>query len=136
MQKFPFFNFLFDDMELERQFEEWINNNALEIFSQVERAGVNYDISYINAKAIVNKSGAYKQILKETMNNINTQPSNNSSYAPFHISAELYNIHRQSGGGFVKLINTLKRYNALIEKESYQFNVVWYDSFREGVKQI
>lgn len=134
------FTYRFGDLELQRDFERFINNNLGELFSSL-RVRKTYTIGYIDARAVVRKAGADRRTIGEFINAINTkQPQNRDStdpkYENFHRAAILETINLLANGNWRQLMNWMKEVTRLLHLVEFKYNIVWYTYFKERATQF
>lgn len=126
--------------ELEKQFEEKINEVAPNLFAN-SNVGF-FKVSYLDMKSVINDGGAYREVLKQVATiEVNTE-NNSSGYAQIHHLEIIQEIVNKSTtgdmGSFVKLMNRLKKYVKAYQKSfkntgQPQYNVIRYDDIKNIV---
>lgn len=131
-QRLHYFSYNFDDEELVEQFETFIERNLKEFFTNAEELGVLITVPWARAKSVVNGTGD-AQRLKELANTISMAGTSykNSNLKELH---ETY-IHMEMLKGttsFEKLMSEIAKYQQILSKESYKWNVVYYSEYLDG----
>lgn len=126
-----FFNYRFNDSELETKFERFIDNNIPELFSYFGQTNQSYTMSWVDVKGIVNADGKYRQTLVELANMIQIPAGNRSSYKDIHMANIFLTMHLQANGNFTRLMQLVRKFLRELPKEDYRYNVVWYAEYLE-----
>lgn len=125
------FRFTFNDVELQEQFIETINRIGSSVFSNINNKNYVFEVTWVNAKSVVNERGKYKLILKEIENIASRTETYKSRYGSFHFLASMRTIFESSRGSFPRLFNLLKKYIADFNLNEQQYNVVWYGRYKD-----
>ena len=110
MQRLQIFEPLFNNDELDQEFQNFFYKNGLTpLFTNEHRAGT-ISVTYIDAKSVVNKGGSYQKILKKFADYL-VLAQDNKSYeeAIFEV---IYKART-----FQKLINNIKKVMAFIDSQ-------------------
>lgn|SRR5699024_6212960 len=130
-QRLHYFDYKFTDETLMYNFENFIYNNVKELFSNAEYLNTRISVSYVQAKAITNKQGAYVETLKSLANTIHMDSSNTSQgyrRKNYHQQA-IFSVILTEATSFQKLINLIDEYLANLVKGSFEWNVVYYSYY-------
>lgn len=110
MQKLQIFEPLFNNDELDQEFQTFFYKNGLtSLFTNEHRAGT-ISVTYIDAKSVVNKGGSYQKTLKKFADYL-VLAQDNKSYeeAIFEV---IYKART-----FQKLINNIRKVMAFIDSQ-------------------
>lgn len=124
-----FFNYRFNDSELETRFERFIDNNIPELFSYFGQTNQSYTMSWVDVKGIVNADGKYRQTLVELANMIQIPAGNRSGYKDIHMANIFLTMHLQANGNFTRLMQLIRKFLKQLPQEDYKYNVVWYAEY-------
>lgn len=124
-----FFNYRFNDTELQSQFERWIDNNVPELFSYFGQTNKSYTMAWATVKGIVNADGRYRRTLVQLANMIQVNPPNGSHYKDMHIANIFLTMHLNANGNFDRLMKQVRDFLVKLPSEDYQFNIVWYADY-------
>ena len=125
MQRLQIFEPLFNNDELDQEFQNFFYKNGLTpLFTNEHRAGT-ISVTYVDAKSVVNKGGAYQKILKKFSDYL-VLAQDNKSY-----EEAIFEVIYKSRT-FQKLINNIKKVMDFIDSQidnEHMFNtwnIVFY----------
>ena len=152
MQKYPFFNFLFSDQELQKDFEEVIERYGFfDFFTLHEQAGVNINVSYVDANSLVIGAGFATGRIKRAKNDkrggyFQTLMDYHKIYDPSdfarpsevttsrNTNLTVLRKRQRTFSGYISsiraLIRTYKRQEASNVRND-TWNIVWYSDYKE-----
>lgn len=134
-QELNYFTYAFkghDQEDTMKSFESFIQRNLSEFFSVAEELNVNIKVSYADARSVIKLGGKDRNVLQSLTNTLGTQASNKSGYRDIHqqyIFAIILSQARNTT--FRKLIDLIKEYIERLEKNDFEWNIVYYAYYDE-----
>lgn len=141
MQKYPFFNYLFSDQELINDFEKVIDEyNFFDFFTLYQQAGVNLNVSYVDAKSVVNGTGYFETLMEYRKIYDPTEFALESEITTSrNTNLTVLRKRQRTFSGYISsiraLIRTYKREEAS-NARSDTWNIVWYGDYKEEATGI
>lgn len=117
------FNELFYDEEDSKNFNKVMNWKFSHLFS--DTGGNVYNISYVQARSIINPTGAYRQILSD-LDALEMFSGKDKSTRNYHLQGLYLMAHLKAGGSFQKLMNLFKEMIKDLSKSEYSYRKVFY----------
>lgn len=141
MQKYPFFNYLFVDEDLQKEFEEVIEkNDFFDFFTMYQHVGTNFTVSYVDAKSVVN-GGGYFQTLMDYRKIYDPSDFARPSEVTTSRNTNLTVLRKRQRtfSGYIRsiraLIRTYKRQEASNVRND-TWNIVWYSDYKKEATGI
>lgn len=135
-QKLHYFEYMFSDDELIKEFEEYIDTNLRELFTYAEHFNTKIRVTLPDVQSVVKNRkvkgvrvlGSYRQLITSVVNTISMQASNRSNFKNRHQQA-IFAIILKESRTFQKLMIELRKYRDNLVSESFAWNRVFYGKY-------
>lgn len=133
-QQLHYFEYKFNDEKLIKEFEEFIQNNLSQVFSQAYDKSERISVPYNLAKSVINEGGAYNRRLTSLVNTLQMR-SPHPNYKDGH-QQSIFAVIVHESKTMQGLMSKLDKYQQELSENSYQWNKVFYGNYLERTYTI